>query len=66
MRLRSKAFALSFAVNCEWAATTLASTEARVDWTRGCSLSENNSLAIFISFPIMLTTVSILIVGSGF
>ena len=66
MRLRSNAFDRSFSVNGAEADTTLANTEVRVDWTLTRSLSENSNEATFISLPIIITTVSIPIDGSGF
>ena len=65
MRFRSKAFASSLAVNGADAATILANTVASVDCTFGSSDSENISRAIFISLPIIPTTVSKPIDGSG-
>ena len=55
-----------YAVSGAEAATILANTVAWVCCTRDSSLSENISRAIFISLPIIPTTVSMQIDGSGF
>src|SRR5574344_442785 len=65
MRLRSSAFALSLAVNGVEAMTTFASTEASVALTLARSSPTNRSCAMFISLPIIATTVSLPMEGSG-
>ena len=65
MRLRSIAFDRSFSVNGTEADTTLANTEVRVDCTLTMSAPEKSNGATFISLPIIITTVSMPIDGSG-